>query len=461
MNDFVSQSSRRSMVGLVGVLVIAISLVEINWKQPGIDYLHFWAVPQSMQFEQTYDLPEESCYTQKGRVSLLRWLEGQASSAGEGESRVDSAFVSLIVKNQNLYKEGVAPTGTPLLYASLGAIQTGRFSWDYRIFQFVSALFLVCGMVLLGTTGGAKWYVAAVGTFVAAVLYLPIVIDAGVANTNRLQLGMVTIGLACCTRFRAVGCFLAGALVLGFAVVFKPNTILVPFFVAVLLLREQGFRQALLFSLGCVVGGAAGVLGATVFFNGFPCWSQWAQYLRTAEGLYPLEAGNYSWTTVFPVSPLVGAAVGIALVFCVCGAICYPRMRLGQLLQQPKRERFDLQISTARHIMLAGSLGLLVPLLSAPLAWGHYYSLALPTIFLTGLTVFRNNSRFDRVVSFVWLVAVLVVSAKPFVVLGIASPKVIALSLNLGIVALFVVASLQLLYWPMSGVKSVVNVGEG
>ena len=62
-------------------------------------------------------------------------------------------------------------------------------------------------------------------------------------------------------------------------------------------------------------------LGATVFFNGFHCWSQWAQYLRTAEGLYPLEAGNYSWTTLLPVSPLACAAVGVVLVLRVCGSI--------------------------------------------------------------------------------------------------------------------------------------------
>ena len=454
MNDFVVQSDRRSVVGLIGLLVVVVSLVEVNWKQPGIDYLHFWAVPQSMRFERTYELPDESCYTQKGRVTLLRWLKDQALSVDERESRVDSSFVSLVAKNEKLYKEGVAPTGTPLLYASLGVIQTGWFSWDYRIFQFVSALFLVCGMVSLATASGVKRHVALGVTLAAALLYLPIVTDAGVANTNRLQLGMVTIGLACCARFRVVGCLLVGALVLGFAVVFKPNTILVPFFVAVLLLREHGFRQALLFSLGCVGGGAIGVLGATVFFNGFHCWWQWAEYLRTVDGLYPLEAGNCSWINLFLVPPLVGAAVGVVLVLCVCGAICYPRMRPSQLLL-PRGEGLDLPISTGRQIMLAGSLGLLVPLLSAPLAWGHYYSLALPTIFLTGATLFGDNSRFrfNRVASLVWLVAVLVVSAKPFAVFGVTTPTVIALSLNLGVVALFAVANLQLLYWP----KPVVN----
>ena len=126
-------------------------------------------------------------------------------------------------------------------------------------------------------------------------------------------------------------------------------------------------------------------------------------------------------------------------------------MRPSQLLQ-PRREGIDLQTATGRQIMLAGSLGLLVPLLSAPLAWGHYYSLALPTLFLTGLTVFGGNSRsrFDRVASLVWLVAAQVLSAKPFTVLGVASPKAIVLSLNLGIVVLFAMANLQLLCWPKS-----------
>ena len=319
MSNGIGESRLISRFGLA-LLIASLTPIEIRGSDnqndappepnnvAGIDYLHFWVIPQAQRLERI-----ESVYDASSHDVIFSWAKSIA------DAQNSSRLASNLGENARLYETRLQPTGSPFFYATFGILQTGNFETDYWIFQTISSLLFVVAVCLLGRVAKLKISICILVCLGLAILYRPLRVDFLVANTNRIQLfmfGLIAILLA----GKKPQSFSAGTAI-GLAVAFKLNFLFLPIFVIGGCLVDKRMTDLRNICAGVVVGAILGVLAGAVYFGSIDSWFQWHDYVTSVlDKPYSPELGNYSTTVFHGAGSNNFVALGSMLLFWI---LCY------------------------------------------------------------------------------------------------------------------------------------------
>lgn len=325
--------------GTVLALLLAVAALRTVWVKyrgsDATDFWLFWAVAQS-------DLRDP--YAPRAGRALRAASEGPEATPGQRLAAIRSSL---------------AITGTPFLYSVFRTVGTGDYELDYALFRLLSLAATCAGILLLAISADFPLWAALLMLAATVGLFPSMTSDLQVGNVNQLQLGglgaLVALLRAPVRRFTAAASGALGAAL----VLFKPN--LIP--IELLLLAGWAGRQRFDFVarhlVGAVVAGIAAIAASSAVFSNPAVWLSWlsAAARLSRNPALPLAYGNLSLAHAIGVPPVAGTLLGVLLV-AVTAAL------------QVRSQRDDP--------FFACAAGVAIPLLTATLAWQHYFLLLVP-----------------------------------------------------------------------------------
>ena len=359
-------------------LLMLIHGISYAWvsatKAPNIDFFTFWSVSQA-----AWTHPVANIYSLEGQRDMASTAMAAARTSTASDLQRRAATIVL-----GIYDGRIDATGSPLLYAAVGALSSGNFLADQKRFLFVSMLFLVLSVLLLKRLLHFTSLQAMLLLTFLFLYYEPVVSDLNVGNVNEIQLLAIVLFIFFSTRSQPM---LAG-LVIGAVSVFKPTTVLVLALAIGIGVADQDYKRLSRLLVGAGVAVVALIAASAAYFGTPDVWLEFVRSLpRTLNTTsYTSENGNVSLSALF--GGMSGRSSLIAVAFLAS---------LGWLLSVTRKRRRSpvLASSTERNCAMlfhsaffAGGCGCAVMLLSSPLAWVHYYLLLLPlTLYLVATPV--------------------------------------------------------------------------
>lgn len=397
------------------------SVLEFAKSTIGIDYYLFWATGLAVEraeIRDVYDTPENE------RVGRIYFAAAQADARQrgareQGTRRLAAANVRKVFENYS----------TPLLYALFGMSLSGDYDRDLDRMAVFSSLFFVLGLAALARSLRYSLVGAALTVALCTMLAGPFIDDLSVGNVNRIQVGMLGLTAYLLSLRRGRWSDALAGLLLGVAVLFKPN---LAFCVVALLAAWLATGQARrLIALGAGgVGALALALALTAaWFGSLQPWLVWSRRLGGLMPNWATDLGNQSLARVLHDRVGLANADWMPFVFLVAACAAFGAGRW-------RAPRADAPPETSGNEgleALALGLGAAVSVLSTKLAWFHYYLLLAPLALW--LMRPRGESR-----------GVLVLAALAFVVTMTDVPRKLlptslfdaSLALNLGATTLLV-----------------------
>ena len=207
-----------------------------------------------------------------------------------------------------------------------------------------------------------------------AVWFDPFVADVRFANSNRLLLAFVVVYLALLRRSDDRRSSLAAGAALGMIVLFKPTVIAVPALLSTLWWIQGRYQRCLAHAIGMGVALLVGVAGSSLLFGGWDCWPAWVESLRQfGQGSRPDAPMLNNVSTARILLELSGrdfSGVLSGLLFIGAAAWLW-RSRT----PAAGRAAFRTEAWTT-------GIACVFPLIAAPIAWTHYFVLAIPLLVL-------------------------------------------------------------------------------
>jgi 4-amino-4-deoxy-L-arabinose transferase-like glycosyltransferase len=331
------------------------------------DFYQFWVVGQAAPEEGTGNV-----WSGEERRRLA--VEWQQRAAREQEAANPSPRRALAAES----RAELETYSTPWLYTLFGWTATGDYDRDLGWFQQVSLVAFVLAVLGLARLVGLAWSLAALLAAFLLAFFAPLLSDVSVGNVNRLQFAALALSLVLGARAWR-GADLAAGGVLGLAVLFKPNLAYCALALGLgwVLLGRSGklVRQA----GGAALGALAAFAASSAWFGGARAWVDWGAVLGELLGEYDHSRakGNFALARLLGDLglPLAGPVLSVLLGGALLAALVL-------------RRRAGVQPTGLEDLALAG-LGGAISLLSARLAWMHYYLLALPL----GIFLLRPGAR--------------------------------------------------------------------
>lgn len=416
----------RPLLLLSGILLThaLIGVWSTARNEEGVDFYQFWLAPQVVSRSESPDLYNED----ERKILAARYLE-KARRLPPGEQWRFQGAASR--------RAALETAGTPFLYAAFAPWFGGDYERDYRRYQFVCGVLGLVAMLVLARLLG---YPGVIGCLVAAVFidwFEPFRSEVRVANVNRLLLAGITAYLLVRARPVSRRASMGGGAILGLLVAFKPIVgvlvVLAPITKAMRgRLREAGHEIA-----GAGLGAIAAILVSTAFFGDGRAWFRWMDQLgRLPDSQITVSLGNYALAMVirerwgWSVAPwLLALLTGLVLT-----SVLLARPPGGAAT--PPAGPKDEFILEARMV----SLGLLVYLLGARLAWLHYFVLTIPAILVAARPeAWRLGSPRSRTLrlALLWAATLLVALNPSMDLFVIRDPVVWALLVESGAALLF------------------------
>ena len=422
-----------SRLALAGAAVLAAIVVAQAWRRidrsPGIDYYAAWAASRAVA-----EARVEDPWSAAGRDRMGRWAARHAFAA-DAPPRERGAAAPVLAANR-----GTLPTaGTPFFFAVLGTLSVGDYEADYVFFSLASLCLYAASVLWLCRQLGCEPAPSLVALSVLVGLFDPWLSGERVANVQALQLALVAaLPAAMSARMPRLGAAAAGAL-LAAGVAFKPNLLPVALPVLVALLLRRRFQPLLAAAAGAAAGAAAAFASSALFFGRGSCWREWARILpELVRPPYDVAMGNCALPIV--VRELTGLdAAGLLIAVALAGLVAF------EAATRPARAPAGEGPGPAREelVALAGLGGALL-LLTARLAWLHYFVLAVPLLLYVLRPAGRAGTaaalRGERVAA-----AVASTGFLPFPSLGLALPPLARGVLLDAALAVLVVLALRIL----------------
>lgn len=396
------------------------SVLEYAKSTIGIDYYLFWATGLAVERAEIRDVYDTAENERVGR-SYFQAAQADARQRGareQGTRRLAAANVRKVFENYS----------TPLLYALFGLTLSGDYDRDLNAMQLFSSLFFVLGLAALARVLRYSLVGAALAVALCTMLAGPFIDDLSVGNVNRIQVGALGLaGYLLALRRGRWSDALAG-LLLGMAVLFKPN---LAFCVVALLAAWLATGQARRWiALGAGGVGALGLALAisAAWFGSLQPWSIWPRRLGGLMPNWANDLGNQSLARVLHDRVGLSNADWMPLTFLVLSCAAFAA---GRWLAPRANATREAESSGELEVLALG-LGAAASVLSTKLAWFHYYLLLAPLALW--LMRPRAESR-----------SVLLLAALAFVVTMTDIPRKLlpesvfetSLALNLGAATLF------------------------
>ena len=338
-------------------------------KVPNIDFFTFWSVSQAASTH-----PVANIYSLEGQRDMASTAMAAAHTSTASDLQRRAATMVL-----GIYEGRIDATGSPLLYAAIGALSSGNFLADQKRFLFVSMLFLVLSVLLLKhLLHFTSLQTMLLLTFLF-LYYEPVVSDLNVGNVNEIQLLAVVLFIFFVARSQPM---LAG-LVIGAVSVFKPTTVLVLALAVGIGVVDQDYKRLLRLLVGTGVAAVASIAASAAYFGTADVWFEFLRSLpRTLNTTsYTSENGNVSLFALFGGMFGHSSLIAVALLAGLGWLLFATRKRRRSPGPSASAERNSPMLF--HSAFFAGGCGCAVLLLSSPLAWVHYYLLLLPlTLYL-------------------------------------------------------------------------------
>ena len=275
---------------------------------------------------------------------------------------------------------------TPFLHFTFAVFPSG-YDQAWLLYRILCMAATVAACLLLMRLARLPWATSFLVTAAVLVLYEPLASDQRVGNVNRLQLLGIALYLWLSSSHRRRTLIAAGA-VLGLLIAFKPNVALIAPLALAYQIFCRRFHDAAAEAVGIVAGGMAAVGVSSFLFGGLSVWEQWMGVAsRLAQADVPRQLGN--------IAVLRSPAAASVLLAIVLAAMWMASRSEGQ----------------ERNALLAASLGPLIYILSARVAWLHYVVMALPAGILL---LDRRHSRPIRITAAVALALTATTPFAPF-----------------------------------------------
>lgn len=426
---------------IVASVIVALGVArgyQITNNSSGIDYFHIWAVPE---IANSTSIP--SCiYDARMHSELLDQFQIRHIT-DKPESDSKQRLQGWLDENRKLYKSGLLPTGSPFFYYANSRHKTGDAETDFWIFQIGCTVLFIVGIVLFGRACGIELWKSLSFAGLLLLLHRGLQSDIGVANVNRVQVFLFAMAIWPIGKplqgdspkslpLKGSVCWLVSGFVFGLATLYKPNMLVAPLLMWVALILDSHWKRAIANAIGFAIGCCLGI-GLTSLFFGWgssDLWWEWRDYLTTiVHEPFALEAGNYSLTAwLFRAEFLENASLGITLSLAV---------GVGFWLWMTRSIEFQ-----HRRYWLSAAMGLVIPLATGPVMWGHYLVLSVPVAMILLFGFVDLQKYWATMLAGIGLALTGIV---PVTWIGDIAPHWILISLQFGL-GLLIVASLGLLY---------------
>lgn len=356
----------------------------------GVDFFHYWMVPH-----------------------LFDVGEGQGVYDGDGSGRLRARLAEAIGRDapRDPYRDRAASywrefqvTNTPLCYLLLSPFATRDFATGYFAFQHLGIACLFGGILGLGRLCRLSWLDGVVAAATATLCFECVSSDIRVGNLNRMLLGWMAVAAWLGSRPDARPWGIVAGVLLGLAACFKPIVALVCLVVPVYRIACGDRRRAIDESSGIAGGLTAGVLIPMLAIDG-GIWQAWLARVRNFDWLTHSRVGAGNVSLVEFVLERGGPDLGLPVFAAVASAVV-----IGLVIRNAHRDRTAEADSPDDGLVGAIAIGLLAYLLTARLAWLHYYVLAIPALLFLAGRIRNGRPSWFVVLS---LAAALAIAVKP------------------------------------------------
>ncbi len=348
----------RALPWLAGLLVAfaLVSLHQLVRASLAHDFQQFWAMGRYLAADPGAEIYAPITARAAARAAAVHMRE-HASVRGQRAA----------ARNRELYAQGVEPISSPFYYAIFAALSSPDFDRDVMRFQTLSLAGFALAVFFSCRALGYSRTAAALALGVVGILFGPLHADVQTGNVNRLQIAWVACVAALQWRLPGRAGPLCAGLALAAAVAFKPNLAAVPACAALLGLIDRRGRDGVAAGAGFALGAVAVALTSG---SGWGDW--WAALGRYGSVPASIEQTNWSTATLLFEATGVRSSVVLGALLVASFAACAWRGRSVGAGKPPNRSRE----------MAALAAALLAPLIASPLAWDHYFVLAIPAVLL-------------------------------------------------------------------------------
>jgi hypothetical protein len=273
---------------------------------------------------------------------------------------------------------------TPFLYTVFRLFASGDYDRDFRLFQFVCIATMVMSIALLCRGLAFPFIFVPFAIIAFTVWFEPFRSDLRVGNVNQIQLGFLAVFLWVQSQRGIPYRHAVAGVVLGLAVMFKPNLILMLVFLGLVWLLNGRYRRLSSTAGGIAIGVVLSFIVSSVSFGSVGCWMEWqrkAWQLTTDSALIPVVHGNFSLVQMLDELTGLRLAIPLLLLFSTVTTVFLWKDRSGitatttsAALPEPMDDSGYCDAS------LAAGAGIAMMLLVSQLAWMHYYLLLIPLI---------------------------------------------------------------------------------
>ena len=170
-------------------------------------------------------------------------------------------------------------------------------------------------------------------------------------------------------------------MLLGAAVLIKPNLALVIVLLGAELVIRGRWRDLAWQAAGLAAGGLVAVAIATLRFGSLAPWGEWLTTLREMGQVgFPVAAGNYSLSRL--IDEQAGADLSAILVAGLAAGVVAVLLlaRCGPNAAEPVPDPITAERRRwGREVLIIGA-AIAITLLGSPLSWLHYYLLLTPLV---------------------------------------------------------------------------------
>jgi hypothetical protein len=334
-----------------------------NEYSAGFDFYQFWVVGQALGQPEVGNVYADAERRRIGATYLER------ARAGDTPRQLAVAEVRPVLETYS----------TPFLYATFRFFSTGDYETDYRNYRLIQIVLLVAGLAIFCRALGYPLPALLAAVLVFAVWFKPVVSDMRVGNVNSIQLAVLAAWLGWRRRSSSPAADGVGGLILGLAVMFKPNLIFVPGLLVVFWLVHRRTETLAWHAVGGAVAVGLAAMLSTLSFGRW-AWGEWLAALQQLPNdIITVELGN------FGLAPLIRdwLAFELALVLTLLfGALAVVGIVAGRRRASSRPEGGAPESGQLHGEAVVVAMGCLVMLLGSELVWLHYFVLAIPMLLV-------------------------------------------------------------------------------
>ncbi len=398
----------------------------------GLDFYQFWAVGQIASTTKV-----DNIYSKEARIKMGNKI-GKLALKYPKDYRYRE-----VAKHRKVLET----YSTPFLYTVLSIFHNSHYEIAYQTYILFCILCSISAILLLCYLLGYSWLTSMSFLAIFTFMFEPLLFDTQLGNVNQIQL--MQLALFAWSRSWKTSQMrdIAGGLILGLAVMFKPNTVLVIFLLMLSWSIYRQFNQIFRTAIGIILATLIAIGSSAWFFGSFGCWIQWVKAIRNLpDDIITLSMGNFSLIMIIKnkFGSSAGLASTIALIL-LSFFIIWVIIHKNYIKKSNMADCFALY----SDINMVG-LGCILYLISAHLCWLSYYVLTIPII----LTVFRTfclnkiHSRIiPRIHCLLIISTIVLIAARPIVTLS-GINRIYPYSIWSGTIILFVISLNNLMKIP-------------